>query len=133
MKLRRKTISFIALTAFGGSSGPDFSKPQLEKAWEAMRLGHSFTRKKLDVRAFILSAELFPPNIVKHGGETQMTSAISSDQERMKRVIEFIVQKRTKDDIVLLFDGRSKTCRRVMEAAEEKLAASGAQEAAQEL
>ena len=44
----------------------------------------------------------------------------------MRRVIDFIVQKRTKDDVVLLFDGRSKTCRRVMEEAEERLAAFGA-------
>ena len=44
----------------------------------------------------------------------------------MKRVIDFIIQKRSKDDVVLFFDGRSKACRHVMEAAEERLAASGA-------
>ena len=44
----------------------------------------------------------------------------------MKRVIEFIASKRAKDDLVILFDGRSRPCRKVMEAAEDKLAASGA-------
>jgi len=78
------------------------------------------------VRAFILSAELFPPNIQRRGVQTMQSAPISADPERMRRVIDFIVQKRTKDDVVLLFDGRSKTCRRVMEEAEERLAASGA-------
>ena len=44
----------------------------------------------------------------------------------MKRVIEFIASKRAKDDLVILFDGRSRPCRKVMEATEDKLAASGA-------
>ena len=126
MKLRRKTVSFLALGSHGGASGPEFSKVQLEKAYEGMRLGHKFKSKKGEVRAFVLSAELFPPNVQKHGMQTTFSAAISCDQERMKRVIEFIVQRRTRDDIVLLFDGRSKSCRRVMEDAEERLAASGA-------
>ena len=44
----------------------------------------------------------------------------------MKRVIEFIASKRAKDDLVILFDGRSRPCRKVMEAAEDKFAPSGA-------
>ena len=44
----------------------------------------------------------------------------------MKRVVDFIVQKRTKDDIALFFDGWSKARRWVFEQAEEKIAASGA-------
>ena len=44
----------------------------------------------------------------------------------MKRVLEFILNKRTKDDVVILFDGRSRLCRRVIEQSEEKIAASGA-------
>ena len=44
----------------------------------------------------------------------------------MKHVIEFIASKRSKDDLVILFDGRSRLCRKAMEAAETKLAASGA-------
>ena len=44
----------------------------------------------------------------------------------MRRVIEFILAKRTKNDLVLMFDGRSKACRRVIEEFEERFAASGA-------
>ena len=55
-----------------------------------------------------------------------MTEPIASDADRMKRVIEFIASKRAKDDLVILFDGRSRPCRKVMEAAEDRLAASGA-------
>ena len=40
-------------------------------------------------------------------------------------MIEFIASKRSKDDVVILFDGRSRLCRKAMEAAETKLAASG--------
>ena len=91
-----------------------------------MRLGHKFPRKNGVVRAFVLSSELFPPNVAKHAGTTSLTEPIACDADRMKRVIEFIASKRAKDDLVILFDGRSRPCRKVMEAAEDKLAASGA-------
>jgi hypothetical protein len=91
-----------------------------------MRLGHKFARKKGNIRAFVLSSELFPPNLAKHGGTTSLTEPIACDADRMKRVIDFIANKRSKDDLVILFDGRSRQCRKVMEAAEDKLAASGA-------
>ena len=55
-----------------------------------------------------------------------MSEHIVVDAERMKRMIDFIWQKRTKDDIVLLFDGRSRACRKVMEHAYDKLTAFGA-------
>lgn len=51
---------------------------------------------------------------------------VPADTDRMKRVIEFIAQKRGKDDLILFFDGRSRSCRRAMEESEEKLTASGA-------
>ena len=56
---------------------------------------------------------------------TNLSEPIAVDAERMKRVIDFILQKRSKEDIVLLFDGRSKSGRRVMEQYENKLATSG--------
>ena len=71
MQLRRKSVTFMALGSHGGSSGPEFGKVQMEKAWDAMRLGHKFRSKKFEVRAFILSAELFPPNIQRHGVQTK--------------------------------------------------------------
>ena len=91
-----------------------------------MRLGHKFIRKKGSVRAFFLSAELFPPNVAKHAASAKLSESIACDADRMKRVIEFIASKRAKDDLVILFDGRSRACRKVMEATEDKLAASGA-------
>ena len=72
------------------------------------------------------SADLFPPNIAKHGASASLSDPIAADTERMKRVLEFIIQKRHKEDLILLFDGRSRACRRVMEEHEEKMAASGA-------
>jgi len=124
--LRRKTVGFVPLPAVGGCSGADFSRGQLEKLWEGMRLGHRFNRKKGNVRAFVLSSELFPPNVAKQATTANLSEPIASDADRMKRVIEFIASKRAKDDLVILFDGRSRPCRKVMEAAEDKLAASGA-------
>ena len=129
LKLRRKTVNFVDLPATCGSSGAEFSKAQLEKVWENLRLGHKYSRKKSDTRAFIFSADLFPPNVSLYGKGAKgpsISDSIRADTDRMKRVLEFIVQKRSKDDLILLFDGRSKACRRVFEAAEEKLAASGA-------
>ena len=56
---------------------------------------------------------------------TSISEPIAADAERMKRAIDFILAKRTKDDIILLFDGRSRPCRKVIEQFEEKLASSG--------
>ena len=64
--------------------------------------------------------------MAKHVGTPSLTEPIDCDAGRMKRVIEFIANKRSKDDLVILFDGMSRPCRKVMEAAEDKLAASGA-------
>ena len=87
-----------------------------------MRLGHNWTRKKGDTRAFILSADVFPPNLVK-GASASFLDPLTVDTAAMKRVIDYIVTKRNKDDIILLFDGRSRAARKVMEQYEDKLAA----------
>ena len=126
LKLRRNTASFARMPAVGGASGAEHSKAQLEKVWNDMRLGHKYTRKKEDVRAFVFSADVFPPNIAKHGPSASLSEPIAADTERMKRVLEFIIQKRHKNDLILLYDGRSRACRKVMEEVEERLAASGA-------
>ena len=126
MTLRRKTVTFAALPSVGGASGADFSKAQLEQLWEGMRLGHRFGRNKTDVRAFAFAAELDPPNVGKQVGLAILSDQVPVDTDRVKRVLEFIVQKRTKDYIILLFDGRSRPYRRVMEQFDDKLAASGA-------
>ena len=110
----------------GAACVGEYAKAQMETVWEVMRLGHRFARKKGDVRAFVLSADLFPPNLVKHGISSSMYAPIEADKDKMKRVLEFIHQKRCKDDIVLLFDGRSRSCRKIFEDMEEKFAASGA-------
>ena len=124
--LRRKTVSFVALPRIGGASGAEYSKLPMGKLWETMRLGEKNPRKKVDVRAFVLSADVFPPNVVKHATTTGLSEPIKADAKRMKRVIDFIITKRQKDDVILLFDGRSRTCRKVLEQFEEKLSASTA-------
>ena len=73
----------------------------------------------------MLAADLFPPNVAKQTSYAKLNDPIPVDVPAMQRVIQFIAQKRTKDDIVLLLDGRSRACRRVFEVAEEKLSASG--------
>ena len=124
--LRRKTVGFVPLPTVGGCSGAEYTRGQLDKLWEGMRLGHRFNKKKGTVRAFIFSSELLPPNVAKHASTANLTQEIACDADRMKHVIEFIASKRSKDDLVILFDGRSRLCRKAMEAAETKLAASGA-------
>ena len=99
---------------------------QLEKIWNDMRLGHRFSRKKDDVRAFALSADVFPPNLVKTGASASLTDPIAADTRCLKRVIEFMISKRATTDLVLLFDGRSRATRKIMMEFEYKLAASSA-------
>jgi len=132
MSLRRKTVNFASLPAIGGAAGGDFSTAQLQKVWESSRVGHKYSHMKTRVRAFVFCADMFPPNLVKpsaSGGS--LVDQITPDADRMKRVIDFITQKRLKDDIVLLFDGRSRACRKIIENAEEKLAAPGAHQVAE--
>ena len=132
MSMRRKTVNFVSLPSVGAASGADYTMTQLQKVWEQMRLGHRYSHAKENTRAFVFSADMFPPNLAKppaSGGT--IVEQVVPDAERTKRVIDFIVQKRARDDIVLLFDGRSRACRKVIEQAEESLAASGAHQIAE--
>ena len=116
-------MSFLALQDVGGATGAEYSKAQLDKAWIDMRLGHNYARKKQDVRAFVLSADVFPPNLVQQGAQASLIEPLPADEKALQRVIEFILAKRTKDDVILLFDGRSQKTRRVIEQFEDRLAA----------
>ena len=82
--------------------------------WNEMRLVHRYARNKQDVRAFVLSADLFPPNVANHGSQASFSEPIAADAERITRVLDFIIQKRGKDDLILSFDGRRRQCRKVM-------------------
>ena len=126
-QLRKQTVTFITLPSAGGATGPEFSKAQLQTIWGAMKLGHRYTKQKQHRRGFVLSAELFSPNVAKHGRPGSLAEPIACDTERMRRVLEFINQKRGRDDIVVLFDGRSKPCRKVIEEFETQFQAGGHQ------
>ena len=45
-----------------------------------------------------------------------------TDDTKFKRVLEFMANKRGKDDVLIIFDGRGKANRRVIESVEDKLA-----------
>eukprot|EP00959_Pyramimonas_sp_CCMP1952_P048286 1007685-Pyramimonas_sp.AAC.1 len=91
----------------------------------ALSLGRRFGRKKNDVRAFILSADLFPPNVVEQGAKARMNEQMACDEAKFKRVIEFILQKRQKDDGLIFLDGRSRANCRVIESFDAKLESGG--------
>jgi len=126
MKLRRDKVRFTALPEVGGASGAEYSRAQLDKVWGELFNGHRFARKKEDVRALVLSAEVFPPNVVKQATTAGLAEAVAVDTKRMQAVIDFILAKRTKEDLILIFDGRSRGARRLMGEYEDKLAAGGA-------
>jgi hypothetical protein len=126
ISLRRKTVSFVALPSVGGASGAEYSTAQLQKVWEEMRLGHRYGRKKTDVRAFVLAADLFPPNVSKSGVAANLGESVGCDADRFGRVLDFVCQKRSVHDIVIFLDGRSRSCRKLIEEKEDSLAASGA-------
>ena len=119
--LRRKSAQFVSLPVVGGAVGPEFAHPQLQSMWESINYGHRFTRKKGDVRAFVVSAELFPPNLAKQGAKARLSEPMAADEEELKRVLEFLASKRVKDDVIIMFDGRGRANRRVIEELEEKL------------
>ncbi|CAK0819347.1 unnamed protein product [Prorocentrum cordatum] len=106
ISLRRKTVSFVALPSVGGVSGT--------------------AGKKTDVRAFVLAADLFPPNVSKSGVAANLGESVGCDADRFGRVLDFVCQKRSVHDIVIFLDGRSRSCRKLIEEKEDSLAASGA-------
>ena len=84
--------------------------------------GIAFAKKRGDVRAFVVSAELFPPNVAKQGAKARLSEPMAADEAKFQRVVEFLVSKRGKDDVIILFDGRGKANRRAIEGLEDKLA-----------
>ncbi|CAK0884989.1 unnamed protein product [Prorocentrum cordatum] len=102
-----------------------YSVGQMQSVWDALSLGHRFARKNTDVRAFALSAELFPPNVVKQGVKARLCEQLPCDEAKFKRVIAFFLQRRQKDDILVFLDGRGRANRRVIEALEDKLESGG--------
>ena len=118
--LRRTGVQFTALPSAGGASGPEYSPEQLQAVWDALAYGNRFSRKKGDVRALVLSAELFPPNVAEQGAKARLSEPTPSDETRFKRVVEFLASKRHKEDVVILFDGRGKANRKVIEETENK-------------
>ena len=122
-QLRRKTVKFIHLPEVGAASGADYTNSQLLVAWEQLGLGHRFERQEGYVRAFVASAELFPPNIIKQGARGSLSEEMPSEENKFKRVIEFCMTKRGKDDILILCDGRGRDNRRCIESLEKKLTA----------
>ena len=126
--LRRKTVKFTSLPAVGAASGAEYASSQLLAAWEQLSLGHRFSRKRSDVRCFVASAELFPPNIAMQGDKVKFSDPLKSDEAKFKRLIEFFISKRLREDILILFDGRSRANRRCIENLEEKMATGGTHE-----
>ena len=119
--LRRKSAQFVSLPVVGGAVGPEFALPQLQGMWESIKYGHRFARKKGDVRALVVSAELFPPNLAKQGAKARLSEPMAADEEKWKRVLEFLASRRVKDDVIIMFDGRGRANRRVIEELEKKL------------
>ena len=71
--LPRKTVTFVPLPTVGECSSAEFTRGQLDKLWEGMRSGHRLLNKKGTVRAFVLSSELFAPNMAKHASTANLT------------------------------------------------------------
>ena len=65
---------------------------------------------------------MFPPNLIKQGASASFIQPLAVDTHAMTRVIDYMLTKRTKDDIILLFDGRSRPARKVIEQYEDRMA-----------
>ena len=82
LSLRRQTVNFVTLPTVGGASGAEYSQPQLTLAWQNMRLGHAYSKKlKTDKRALIFSADLFGPNLTKHGSVTGFGDYLAAEEK----------------------------------------------------
>ncbi len=128
-RLRRSKVRFHCLPDISGASAAEFSQAQLQSAWENISFGHRFkfgNKEDRTRRAIVASAELFPPNVAKQGAKARLSDPMACDDKKWERLLEFLISKRAKGDILILFDGRGSANRRVIEAQGQKLAASGA-------
>ena len=69
-----------------------------------------------NIRAFVVSAELFPPNVANQGAKAKLSDQMAADEAKFKRVLDFLCAKRGKDDVLIIFAGRSRANRRVVES-----------------
>ena len=88
---------------------------QLNKAWEAIKHGHKFGVSAANTRILLMSCDLFPPNIAAHGAKSSLSQPISARKPNMRMLLEFINTKRQRDDVVIIFDGRSRECRKAID------------------
>ncbi|CAK0883673.1 unnamed protein product [Prorocentrum cordatum] len=116
--LRKNKVKFVSLPSVGAATGAEYSVGQMQSVWDALSHGHRFARKKTDL-------ELFPPNVAKQGVKARLCEQLACDEAKFKRVIEFFLQKRQKDDIIIFLDGRSRANRRVIETVDAKLESGG--------
>ena len=79
--LERQKVTF---TAASGALAGGVSKASLAKVWAGMRLGHRFSRRKDSIRALVLQADLFAPNVAKHGAVPRLDNDVAVDKEAMK-------------------------------------------------
>ena len=93
-QIRRNKVKFGVLPVVSGASGAEYTWAQLQSAWEKLGLGHQFGRKKGDVRALVVSAELFPPNVAQQGAKAKLSDPMVTDENKFKRVLEFMATKR---------------------------------------
>ena len=63
--------------------------------------------------------------MAKQATATSLSDTAKVDEERLQRAIAFIASKRCRDDVVILFDGRGRASRKVIEQFEERLESSG--------
>ena len=80
---RRKFVEFAVLPTVGAASGAEFDTAQMQSMWGNLSLGHRYGRKKGDVRAFVVSAELFPP---QRGQARRQGEAERADGRRRSQV-----------------------------------------------
>ena len=98
--LRKKKVTFIA------AAGATYAQ-SLVKAFDASPTGRNWKKGKDHVRAFLLSADLFPEHAKKFTKSTH-TGMLGSVADEFVTAIKFLVEKKETDDILIVFNGRSR-------------------------
>ena len=115
---RRQLVNFLSPRTSGGVPKNVSTKQFLQSLWAGSKTLSALAdcKKKPVCRCFLLSAELFAtPNPKATSACCLDHKGIAQPTEEFGHALEWVASVRQSQDVILVFDGRSKAIRRVIE------------------
>jgi hypothetical protein len=106
-ELRRKKVTLTTMAA-AATGAQQWSVTNMDDSFAKAKHGRMWKGGKDDVRAFLLSADLFPKHADKFNRETP-GGIITSVADEFVRAMKWLHDKRGSSDVYIIANGRSRT------------------------